>query len=110
MIQTEQPKQQQQQSSCDSTLMNKSERYKAFIRDMQNEMQLQTSSSGDGRNNKSFSSPITTIDQQQQTICVKVKQPRFKGTGKFVCFVLRKISITLSIVIFIVIRLSSNHR
>ena len=110
MIQTEQPKQQQQQSSCDSTLMNKSERYKAFIRDMQNEMQLQTSSSGDGRNNKSFSSPITTIDNQQQTICVKVKQPRFKGTGKFVCFVLRKISITLSIVIFIVIRLSSNHR
>nr|XP_027198157.1 ras guanine nucleotide exchange factor R-like isoform X3 [Dermatophagoides pteronyssinus] len=80
MIQTEQPKQQQQQSSCDSTLMNKSERYKAFIRDMQNEMQLQTSSSGDGRNNKSFSSPITTIDNQQQTICVKVKQPRFKGT------------------------------
>ncbi|OTF74537.1 hypothetical protein BLA29_005414 [Euroglyphus maynei] len=64
----------QQQSSCESPSSNKSERYKAFIRDMQNEMQTNNDQNDDDQN--------VTKQQNNQTICVKLKQPRYKGTGK----------------------------
>ncbi|XP_075586619.1 uncharacterized protein LOC124489911 isoform X5 [Dermatophagoides farinae] len=82
MIKPEYKQPQQQQPSCESSsIQHRSERYKAFIRDMQNEMQIH---SGGDINNNNNNNNNNNGDRRSmfanQSICVKVKQPRFKGT------------------------------